>query len=44
MNSRWLLIWPDAPVTATWTVFFQLRVSAGSSWEGRGAGAGRVGG
>lgn len=33
MNRRWLLICPEAPVTATCTVFFQLRVRAGSSYD-----------
>jgi hypothetical protein len=31
MNSRWLAIWPEAPVTATRTVFCQFLVREGSS-------------
>jgi hypothetical protein len=31
MNSRWLAIWPDAPVTATRTVFCHALVRLGSS-------------
>lgn len=31
MNSKWLAIWPEAPVTATRTVFCQLSVRDGSS-------------
>ena len=31
MNSRWLEIWPAAPLTATRMVFFHVAVSRGSS-------------
>lgn len=35
MNSRWLAIWPEAPVTATRTVFCQFWVREASScrWQ-----------
>lgn len=35
MNSKWLAIWPEAPVTAIFNVFFQLLVSEGSSCDDR---------
>lgn len=38
MNSRWLAMLPEAPVTATWMVFFHVCVREGSSYT-RAAGA-----
>lgn len=35
IKSRWLDIWPEAPVTATLTVFCQFFVSEGSSYSNK---------